>query len=141
MTRATRTGFSAALAAYGIVVVVANLRNGILPSAYTTEWVLFGGSTDFPGDFGRNVFGGSVALGVLIVVLAAVGWLLVGRRAALPVGVLVVAFAVVLLLLYDDAGNLLAARPAPTAVIAAAGLALIGSALGESEHHDRTAPR
>lgn len=141
MTGATRTGFSAALAAYGIVVVVANLRNGILPSTYTTEWVLFGGSTDFPGDFGRNVFGGSVALGVLIVVLAAAGWLLIGRRAALPVGVLVVVFAVVLLVLYDDAGNLLAARPAPTAVIAAAGLVLIGSALGEPEHVGRTGPR
>lgn len=140
MSRATRTAFSAVLAAYGVLVVVANLRNGILPSAYTSEWVLFGGGGDFPGDFGRNVFGGSVGLGVLILLLAAAGWLFAGRRAAVPVGALAATFAVLLLVLYDDGGDLLAARPAPTAVIAAAGLLLIGSALGVPEQALRTGP-
>ncbi len=130
MTRDTRTAFVAVVAAYGALMIVANIRNGVLPSDYTTDWVLFGGASDVPGDFGRNVFGGSVALGVLILVLAMVLWLLAGRRAALPAGAVAVAFAVLLLVLYDDGGNLLAARPAPAAVIAAAGLLLIGSVLG-----------
>ncbi len=130
MTRDSRTAFSLGVAAYGVLMIVANVRNGFLPSDFTTEWVLFGGGNDLPGDFGRNVFGGSVALGILILVLAAVMWLLAGRRAAWPVGASAVAAAVLLLVLYDDGGNLLAARPAPAAVIAAAGLLLIGSALG-----------
>ena len=81
-----------------------------------------------------------MALGVLILVLAMVLWLLAGRRPALPAGAVTVAFAVLLLVLYHDGGNLLAARPAPAAVIAAAGLLLIGSALGvrteETARHD-----
>ncbi|CAN5266970.1 hypothetical protein BH20ACT5_BH20ACT5_13460 [soil metagenome] len=129
MTRDNRTAFSAVLAAYGVLVIVANLRNGILPTELTTDWVLFGGGA-FPGEFGRNVFGGSVALGVLIVVLAVAMWVLAGRRPALLVGSLAIVLAVLLLVLYDADGNLLAARPAPAAVIAAAGLLLIASALG-----------
>lgn len=130
MTRDNRTAFSVVVAAYGVVMIVANVRNSVLPSDFTTEWVLFGGASDVPGDFGQNVFGGSVALGVLIVALAAAMWLLAGRRAALPVGAAAVGFAVLLLVLYNDGGNLLAARPAPAAVMAAAGLLLISSVLG-----------
>lgn len=129
MTRETRTPYSAVVAAYGVLVIVANLRNGFLPSSYTGDWVFFGGGSDIPGDLGRNVFGGSVALGALILVLAVTMWLLAGRRAALPVGALAVAFSVVLLVLYDADGNLLAARPAPAAVLAAAALTLIASRL------------
>ncbi len=140
MTRDTRTAFVAVVAAYGALMIVANIRNGVLPSDYTTDWVLFGGASDVPGDLGRNVFGGSVALGAFIVGLAAVMWLLAGRRAALPAGTVALAIAVLLLVLYDDGGNLLAARPAPAAVIAAAGLLLIGSVLGvgtgETARHD-----
>lgn len=127
MTPANRTGIAAGLAVYGVLVIVANLREGLFPTTYTGDWVLFGSSTDLPGDFGRNVFGGSVALGVLIVGYAVAMWMLAGRRAALVTGAVAVAFAIVLLVLYDADGNLFAARPAPLAVIAAAGLLLISS--------------
>lgn len=140
MTRDTRTAFGMVVAAYGVVMIVANARNGVLPGHFTSEWILFGGANDLPGDFGRNVFGGSVGLGVVIVGLGAAMWLLAGRRAALPVGGVALASALLLLVLYRDAGNLLGARPASAAVIAAAGMLLIGSVLGvatkETADHD-----
>lgn len=129
MRRGYDAACAVALAVYGVVVIVANARNDIFASTYTRDWVLFGGATDIPGDFGRNVFGGSVALGVLLVVVAGLMWLLAGRPAAVAVGGLAVAFAAVLLVLYDADGNLLGARPAPLGVLAAAGVVLISSAL------------
>jgi hypothetical protein len=129
MSQRVRLSAAAAVAVYGLIVIVANFRNGLLPRAYTREWVLFGGSTDFPGDFGRNVFGGSIAFGVLLLVMAVVVWLVAGRRVALPIGLAAIAFSVLLLALYRSSGNLLAARPGVTAVLAAVGVFLAASAL------------
>jgi hypothetical protein len=125
----TRLAVSAIVAAYGVLVIVVNARNGFLPTTFTTDWILFGGSTDFPGDFGRNVFGGSIAFGVLLLVMAVVVWLVAGRRVALPIGLAAIAFSVLLLALYRSSGNLLAARPGVTAVLAAVGVFLAASAL------------
>ncbi len=127
MTSRARLIISLIVAAYGALVVVANARNGLVPTEFTTDWVLFGGG-GFPGDFGRNVFGGSVAFGVLLMVMAAAVWFTAGRRAALPIGVAAVLVAVVLIALYRSSGNLLAARPGVTAVLAAVGVFLAASA-------------
>ncbi|MGI8692573.1 MAG: hypothetical protein ACR2JK_06680 [Geodermatophilaceae bacterium] len=120
------------VAAYGVLVVAANARNGVLPTDFTTDWLLFGGANDFPGDFGRNVFSGSIGFGVLLLVMAAAVWFTAGRRLALPVGAAAIAFAVLLIAMYRDSGNLLAARPGVTAVLAAVGVFLAVSASAPS---------
>lgn len=128
MSARARASIAAIVAVYGLLVIVANARNGLLPTQYTSDWVLFGGSTDFPGDFGRNIFSGSIAFGILLLIMAAAVWFTAGRRIAVPVGVAAIAFALVLLVLYRSSGNLLAARPAVAAVLAAVGLFLVVSA-------------
>lgn len=114
------------IAAYGLLLVVANVRNLAGPD-FTTDWVLFAGRTDFPGDFGRNVFAGSVLLGVLFALLAGAVWLTAGRSAARVVGIASALLGVVLLVAYRDGGNLLAARPSSAAVFLAVGLFLLGA--------------
>lgn len=111
-------------ALYGALVVVANARNDPITTDFTREWVLFGGDSDFPGDFGRNVFAGSVALGVLFFVLAVTVWFTSGRRAALGPAALFAVLAGLLVLTYRDDGNLLAARPAAAGVMLAVSLYL-----------------
>lgn len=114
------------VAAYGLILVVANVRNVAGPE-FTGDWVLFGSATDFPGDFGRNVFAGSVLLGVVVVALAAAMWLTAGRAPARVVGVGAALFALVILIAYRDGGNLLAAKPSSAAVFLAAGLFLLAA--------------
>ena len=133
MSRRARFTLAGIVAAYGVIVVVANARNGLLPRAYTREWVLFGSSTDFPGDFGRNVFGGSIGLGVLFLLLAAAVAVTAGRPAARAVGAASVTFGVLLVGLYSSSGNILAARPAGAAVFAAVGLFLLASPLARGD--------
>jgi uncharacterized membrane protein YphA (DoxX/SURF4 family) len=115
-------------AAYGVLVAVANARNAIITSDFTREWLLFGGRTDFPGDFGRNVFAGSVALGLLFVVLAGATLLTAGRSSARWTAGIAAAFSLLLVAAYRDTGNLLAARPSAAAVMLAVALYLATSA-------------
>lgn len=129
MSGRVRVIVAAIVAAYGAVMMLVNARNGLLPSSYTQDWVLFGGSTDFPGDFGRNVFGGSIGLGVLFLLVAIAVALTAGRAVARIVGATVLLVALVLLVLYDDGGNLLGAKPSSAAVLAAIGLFLLASPL------------
>lgn len=129
MTARTRLAVAGVIAAYAVVVMVANARNGLLPSTFTRDWVLFGARNDFPGDFGRNVFSGSIGLGMLLLVVAVAVALTAGRPVARAVGATAVIFGVLLVALYDSDGNLLAARPAGAAVFAATGLFLLASPL------------
>ena len=128
MSKQVRFRVAAIVAAYALVVNVANARNGLLPSTFTREWVLFGGGA-FPGDFGRNIFAGSIGLGVVLLLLAAAVAVTAGRPAARFVGALAVAFGVLLVALYSSSGNILAAKPAGAAVFAAVGLFLLASSL------------
>ena len=118
---------AAATAAYGLVVGVANVHNGLLTSRYTQEWVLFGARNDVPGDFGRNVFAGSVGLALVFVVLAVAIVLTARRSSARWVAGPAAAFSLLLVATYRDAGNLLGARPAAAAVMLAVALYLAAS--------------
>lgn len=138
MSRRVGLIVAAVVAAYGAVMMLVNARNGLLPTSYTRDWVLIGGSTDFPGDFGRNVFAGSIGLGLLFLLVAAAVAVTAGSAVARIVGAVAVLVALVLLVLYDDGGNLLAARPASAAVLAAVGLFLLASPLLS---HDRADSR
>jgi ABC-type proline/glycine betaine transport system permease subunit len=114
-------------AAYGALVAVANARNDVITNDFTTRWVLVGSRTDFPGDFGRNVLAGSVALGVVILAIAVAVWFTAGDRAGRAVGVVASLFAVLLVATYRDSGNVLAARPSAAAVLLAVGVYLLAA--------------
>ena len=131
MSRPLRFRVAAVVAVYALVVIVANARNGLVPTTFTREWVLFGGGA-FPGDFGRYVFAGSIGLGVLLLLLAAAVAVTAGRPAARILGGLAVAFGVLLVALYSSSGNILAARPASAAVFTAVGLFLLASPLAST---------
>lgn len=139
MTGRVRVTVAVLVAAYGAVMMIVNARNGLLPTTYTRDWVLVGGSTDFPGDFGRNVFAGSIGLGLLFLIVAAAVAVTAGRAVARIVGATALLVALVLLVLYDDRGNLLGAKPSSAAVLAAVGLFLLASPLLSQEPADSRA--
>lgn len=130
------------VAAYGLILIVANVRN-VAGAGFTSDWVLFAGATDFPGDFGRNVFAGSVVLGIVFIALAAAVWLTAGRAAARMVGFASALAGLVLLVAYHDGGNLLAAKPSSAAVLFATGLFLLAApaSLGQPRAQTRTSSR
>ncbi len=122
------------LAGYAVVLGIANARNDLAPSDFTRDFVLFGGPTDFPGDFGRNLFAGSLALAVVLVAVAAATWFVGRRPAGRIVGIVSVALGVIGLFAYRADGNVLAARPAPLAILAGVGIWLIVTTTGRSLH-------
>lgn len=119
---------AAATAVYGVVVVLAHRAGGF---AGDGSFTLFEQRNDFPGDFGRNVFPGSIALGVLFVALGIAAWVLAGRAAHLarPIGYGLVAVAALLLVTYGPDGLIigLQSRASTAAVLAGLGLALTSS--------------
>ncbi len=97
--------------------------NALFATRYTRDLLLFGSGNGFPNSFGRNIFAGSVGLGLLI---AAAG-LAVGaapRRVGAVIGRAMVLFGLVLVVTFRSSGNVLAARPSSSAVLVAVGLAL-----------------
>lgn len=117
----------AAVLAYGALVVVANARNDVFASQRTRDWLLVGGATGFPGDFGRSVLAGSVALGMVVAAAGVVSGRMAGAAASRWLGVGLLVAAALLLLTYDDGGNVLGATPAPLAVAAALGIWLLAT--------------
>lgn len=126
-----RSTVAVIVAAYGAVVAVANARNPGLGRDFTRrdEWLLFGGDSGFPADFGRNVFPGSVALGIALVALAVLVALLAGRSRAWIGGGVAGAVALLLVVTFRDDGNLLGAKPSVSAVLLAVAFYLGASAL------------
>lgn len=116
---------------YGLVVAVANARNGVVTTDFTprADWLLFGGDSGFPDDFGRNVFAGSIGLGIAFVGLAVLVGFVGGTRVARPVGIVAGLASVLLVATYRDTGNLLGAKPSAAAVLLAVALYLMASSL------------
>jgi hypothetical protein len=110
-------------------MAVANARNGVVTTEFTREWVLVGSTTDFPGDFGRNVLAGTVALGVVVIGAGVAVLLTAGKRFARWAGLAVAALAAAVVLAYRDSGGLLGARPSAAAVLLAVALFLWASSL------------
>jgi hypothetical protein len=120
------------VAGYGMIVALAHREAG-LTGDENSLWSLFDQGNDFPGDFGRNVFPGSILLGLIIVALGlavafggpklstaqarTLGWVLLG--ASLLVLVLVAA---------PRTEGWAAIRPSNVAMIAVAALTLISPA-------------
>jgi len=115
------------VATYGIVVAVTHAEAGFTGDGNRT-WTLFTGGNDVPDEFGRGTFTGSVALGLLLVVLAVAVWLLSGAadRTRTTGGWILVGVAVVLLFTYHGSGLAigLGSRAVTATLVAAAGLSL-----------------
>lgn len=129
-----------ATALYGVVLMLAHTSGGF---AGDGSFSLFDQKNDFPGDFGRNVFPGSIALGVVLVVVAVAAWLLADRLAGVVsiVGYVLVAVSALLLLTYDQDGLLIGlhSKASTVVVLAALGLALSAPSVGprSSAHSDQ----
>jgi hypothetical protein len=132
------------LSGYGAIVALAHREAG-LTGDENSLWSLFDQRNDFPGDFGRNVFPGSILLGLLLFVLGlavafgapklpaaqarAVGWVLLGAS------VLVLVFVAA-----PRTEGWAAIRPSNVAMIAVVALTLISpaGALGGSRRRPPT---
>ncbi|MGI8939301.1 MAG: hypothetical protein ACR2JF_14035 [Iamia sp.] len=116
---------AACVAGYGVVVGLAHTSGGLTGDG---SFTLFEQRNDFPGDFGRNVFPGSLALGGLLVLLGVAVWIVADRTPATApaAGFGLVAVAALLLVTYGEDGLLLrlGSRATTAAVVAAVGLAL-----------------
>lgn len=120
----SRRAVGASLVVYGLVVAIANSKNDVLADDFTRRWVWFGGDTDFPGDFGRNVFAGSIAIGIAIAAAGLVVVLIRSSKATRVVAVVLGVAGVAVLAAYRAGGGLLGARAAVAGVLVAAALAL-----------------
>ncbi len=118
------------VAFYGALVSLTHVGEGLTGTKFT----IFDDGDKFPGDFWKNVFPGSIALGLVFVALGVAlyaGRVAVAGRANF-VGAGFVAVASALLVSYDSDGLAigLGARASSAAALAAAGLALL--ALGRA---------
>jgi hypothetical protein len=117
-------------ALYGLVVVVAHAEAGAGGDGNDT-WTLFTGGNDIPDELGRGTFPGSIALGLLLAVLAVATWRLADAPAHVRTtgGWLIVGVAAVLVLTHHDSGLVigLGSRAVSAAMLAALGLTLTTS--------------
>lgn len=113
--------------AYGAVMGMANARRPFTGGA--GEWLLFGSRTDLPGDFGRNVFSGSIALGLVFVALGTAALLSarLADRARLAAGASLLVLAAVGVFTSGPGGTALGlhSTTGSAAVLAALGLVMI----------------
>ena len=129
--RPTQRSASWVIIGYGLIVAVAHISAG-LTGDNNRDWTLFGAQNDFPGDFGKNVFPGSIALGLLFIGLGAISAAMTQRVATRPIslraqqciGYGLVGAAVILLVTYRSSGLALGlgSRATTSCVIAALGL-------------------
>ena len=116
--------FAGVVVAFGAVMTLVHIGEGLTGTAFT----VFNGSTPLPNDLARNLFGGSVALGLIMVVVGLVG-LLAARLPAQQgrvVGLVALVAGVVVAATYSDDGTLigLGATTSTACILVALGLAL-----------------
>lgn len=113
---------------YGALVAVAHITAGLTGDG-NAEWTLFGARNDLPGDFGRNLFPGSIALGLLFVALGLAVLVLHDRvpaATASAAGWVLVAVALLLLVTTGEDGSIigLGSRASTACMVGALGLVL-----------------
>lgn len=123
------------VAVYGVVVAIAHAGAGVSGAG---DWLLFDQANDFPGDWGRSTFPGSIALGVAFVALAAIVWAVAPRpcpHRGRILGWVLIGVAACLLFSYRSDGLVigLGSRAGSAAMLAALGLSLAVPPPGERE--------
>lgn len=122
------------ISVYGVVVIGAHLDGGFTGDG---SFSLFAQPNDFPGDFGRNVFPGSIALGLVFILIGAVAWRLGAQppRMQSTIGRVVLALAAALLLTYRGDGLVIGlhARSTSVAVLAAVGWMMAAGSAGDDD--------
>lgn len=125
---------AACAAGYGVIVALAHTSGGLTGDG---SFTLFDQANDFPGDFGRNVFPGSVALGLLLVAIGVITWIGAARSgsAVRTAGYGLVGLSALLLMTYGEDGLLigLGSRATTAAVLAAVGLTLAAGPMGQPD--------
>jgi hypothetical protein len=121
-------------AGYGVIVAVAHAGAGFSGDG---DWVLFSQGNDLPGDWGRGTFPGSIALGLLFVVLGAAGCLAGDRLSSTEqrvVGWGLIAVSALLLVTYEPGGLIigLGSRPGTACMFAAFGLSMAVTSRAEA---------
>lgn len=115
-----------AVVTIGFGALMALVHSGEGPTG--TAFTLFSGRSDLPDDLGRNLFGGSVLLGVIIIAVGVVGLLLVRLRLDQQriAGMVIGAIGIILAFTYGPHGLLLRLGSTTTTAcfIVALGLAL-----------------
>lgn len=110
---------------YGVVVALAHTAGGFGGDG---SFSLFESANDFPGDFGRNVFPGSIGLGLVLALVGVVVWCVAAAEPSVRRGVgwAGVAASAALLATYGPDGLILGlgSRATTVAVLAALGLSL-----------------
>ncbi len=112
---------------YGVVVILAHLGAGLTGDS-NRDFDLFSQNNDLPGDFGRNVFPGSILLGVLLVALGVVVYVMrdhIADAVASGIGWAIVALSGVLLLTYGKDGLVIGIGSRATTACVLAGLGLV----------------
>lgn len=112
---------------YGALVAVVHAGAGFGGDG-NSSWTLFGGRTGLPDDFGRNVFPGSIASGILLLALGLAAFAVSKLRAELQhvVGWVLTGFGALLMATVGSDGLLigLGSRSSTSVLIIALGLAL-----------------
>lgn len=126
----------AVMAGYGLVVALAHIGAGLTGDG-NKKWTVFATSTvskdkDWFSDFGKNVFPGSILVGVILValgVVVALGLLSSTASMARSVGLALVGLGTVMLLSYREDGTFigLGSKATTACVVAALGLSLLSS--------------
>lgn len=136
-TRPTAPRVMAALTfGFGVMVAISHAGAGLSGDG-NRSWTLFDGSRDVPDELGRGLFAGSIALGLLLVVMGVVGWFLAGAAEGVRrgFGFGLVGASVVLLATYGPDGLFLGlgSRASTACVLAALGLSLALSRDGDAD--------
>lgn len=110
---------------FGAVLALAHAGAGFTGTGFT----LFNGTTSLPDDAGRNLFGGSIALGLIVAAIGAAGILCATRLAESQqrvAGIALVVLGVILILTYRSDGLILKLGSTTTTacVIVALGVSL-----------------
>ncbi len=128
---------------FGLVMAAAHSGEGLTGTGFT----LFNKGNDLPGDLGKNLFGGSVLLGLLIAVVGVAVLVLAPRLEAAQrrvLGIVLAVIAVASVFTYDASGLFIGLGSTTTtaAVVAALGLSFAIAADGgdRPEHHENRAP-
>ena len=139
-----RAAFGWILVGYGALVSIGHLSGPVAGDGSGTWWGPFAEPNQVPGDFARNVFPGSILLGLVLIALGLAMALLAPRldeSVLVPAGWAVVGVAALLMLTFRADGLIvgMGSKASTAAVLAAAGLALAG--VGASNRPDADQPQ